>query len=93
MRSTDSVEVENNVWLHGAVDVAPDIVVYIPFYSQTHVVAEDTAGLPSKRVPPMLRLQAGVLTTAFTCKAGDIGAAESRGYRTVARTSQGRNQA
>ena len=41
----------------------------------------------------MLRLQAGVLTAAFTCRAGNVGIAESCGCRTVARTSQGRNQA
>ena len=87
MISTDSVEVGINVWLHGAADVTPNTVVYIPVCSQTHHVALDAAGLPLKKVPHMLRLQAGVLTVAFACRAGNIIAAETCGCRTAARTS------
>ncbi len=86
---TDGVEVGVYVWLHGAVDVIPDSVVYIPVCSQTHHVAVDAAGLPLKKVPPMLRLYAGVLTVAFTCRAGNIRAAGTCGCRTASCTSRG----
>ena len=89
MISTDGVEVRINVWLHGAVDVAPDSVVYIPVCSQTHHVAVDAVALPLKKVPPILSLLAGVLTVACTCRAGNIRAAETCGCRTADRTSRG----
>ena len=44
MISTDSVEVGSNMWLHGALDVTLDIVVYIPVGSQTYHVARTQLG-------------------------------------------------
>ena len=48
----DSFEVGIDVWLHGAVDAAPDIVVSIPVCSQIHHMAVDVAGLLLKKLPP-----------------------------------------